>query len=125
MGAPVKAFERSMEKAQEYAEENKLDGSKKWNVAAIAPLFVIAMLRCSVVVDSVEMNLLVGGILEEKFFIARTKNGHKRENKSYADRKYNIVFKDIGSNKSAVCEVQILMKRYIEIKEFGHLLYEF
>jgi len=93
-----------------------------------AGLHVIDGLRCSFMVETVAENINVGRRLEEQFPVARTKNSHQLDNRSYADRKYNLVFRTTIENIGEVaflCEVQILMKRYIDIKKIGHLLYEF
>ena len=57
---------------------------------------------------------------------AATKNGHTRANVGYADRKFNLVTPayDGCGGARLLCEVQVLMRRYIEIKEIGHLVYE-
>jgi len=120
--APLKGFDRSFEKAVEYASEKGLK-AKGWNAEVLAPLHVIDQLRCSFIVDTLESNLEIGQLLQAKFPTARTKNTHKRENASYADRKFNVVFQNKGV--AFICEIQLLMRRYIEIKEFGHLIYEF
>ena len=118
----IKGFERSFEKAKEYAIEKKLEGDE----IVLAGLHVIDGLRCSFTVDTIARNLEIGRSLEKQFPAARKKNGHQRSNRSYADRKLNLVAGPFGPDGvRLVCEVQILMKRYIEIKQIGHLLYEF
>ena len=120
----VKGFERSLEKAKEYAVEKRLEGTDK----LLAPLHVVDGLRCSFTVDTMARNLELGRALEATFPAARKKNGHQKTNRSYADRKLNLVVGPFGPPPSEfmlLCEVQILMRRYIEIKQIGHLLYEF
>ena len=95
----------------------------------LAPLHVVGGLRCSFIVDTVEENVALGEELARRFAVARSKNSHQRGNRSYADRKLNLVV-PLGEGRGAgavqyLCEVQILMRRYIEIKKIGHLLYEF
>jgi len=121
----VKAFPRSMEKALEYMVKQNME---KWKDQVYAGLHVIDVLRCSFSVDTVEENIALGRRLEAKFPVVRTKNGHREGNMSYADRKYNLVYKTTAKGigeVAVICEVQILMKRYVEIKKVGHLLYEF
>lgn len=134
----VKEFPRSYAKALEYLEKKKLE---TWEEKVCAGLHVIDGLRCSYVVKSVKENIDLGRRLEERFpVVARSKNSHQRDNRSYADRKYNLVYSTTAYNTTAdgkigkvkeigkvafLCEVQILMERYIEIKKIGHLLYEF
>lgn len=118
--APLKGFERAFEKAKEYIVEKKL---QTWTDKVLSPLYVIDILRCSFTVDSVARNLALGEDIEARFPVARQKNAHQRGNKSYADRKYNLIF-SLGP-LSVICEVQVLMRSYINIKKYGHLLYEF
>ena len=118
----VKGFDRSLEKTKEYADEKKLEGVER----ILAPLHVIDALRCSFVVRTIARNIELGEKLMARFPPARTKNGHQRDNRSYADRKCNLVAGPFGPDDvRLLCEVQILMERYIEIKQIGHLLYEF
>jgi len=120
----IKGFERSLEKSIEYAKEKELEGDE----AILAPLHVIDGLRCSFTADSISRNMELGRLLTNQFRVARTKSGHQRTNTSYADRKLNLVFGPFTSGSGEthlLCEVQLLMKRYIEIKMIGHLLYEF
>lgn len=121
----VKAFRRSWEKALEYADEK---GLNEWEDKVAAGLHVIDGLRCSFVVDTAEENLKIGRRLQKRFPVVRTKNGHQRDNRSYADRKFNLVYTAVAEGAGEVafiCEVQILMRGYIEIKKIGHLLYEY
>lgn len=138
--APIKGFERALEKAKEYADEKQLQGRDHLTIMQLkigdlgfdydvaeriqAPLHVVDMLRCSFTVDTVEENLAIGRALESKFAVVRTKNNHQPGHLGYADRNYNIVFQSKDGNTKVVCEVQILMRRYIEVKKIGHLLYE-
>ena len=119
----VKGFERSFEKAKEYKVEKKLEGDD----AVLAGLHVIDGLRCSFTVKTIARNLEIGRALEAKYVAVRKKNGHQRANRSYADRKFNLRVGPFGADGGVwlLCEVQILMERYIEIKTIGHLLYEF
>lgn len=121
--APLKRFERTFEKAGEYCKEKRLQGVEK----TLAPLHVIDMLRCSFTVDDCVTNLKIGRKLEQSCAVVRTKNGHAAGRRGYADRKYNLVFEaggKGGEGMKVVTEIQVLMKRYVEIKKFGHLLYE-
>ncbi|GMI29392.1 hypothetical protein TeGR_g13201 [Tetraparma gracilis] len=120
--APIKGFERAMEKAEEYAAEKKLEKDSAERI--LAPMHVVDMLRCSFTVDTVEENLAIGRALESKFAVVRTKNNHQPGHLGYADRNYNLLFEGKDGSTKVVCEVQILMRRYIEIKKIGHLLYE-
>ena len=138
--AAIKGFERALEKTKEYYEEKQLigpgylgisndlstDGDDLfWGAESIlAPLHVVDMLRCSFTVDTVEENLAIGRALESKFAVVRSKNNHQSGHLGYADRNYNVVFQGKDGTVKVVCEVQILMRRYIEIKKIGHLLYE-
>ena len=121
----VKKFPRSFEKALEYVKDKNLN---RWEEKVCAGLHVIDGLRCKFVMNTAEENIALGHRLEERFPIARTKSSHKLENDGYADRKYNIVYSSslegVG-NVAFICEVQILMKRYVEIGEVAHLHYEF
>ena len=118
----IKGFERSFEKAKEYAVEKGLKGDE----VVLAGLHVIDGLRCSFTVGTIARNLEIGRALEARFPAARKKNGHQRSNRSYADRKLNLAAGPFGPDGvRLLCEVQILMSRYIEIKQIGHLLYEF
>ncbi|KAL3942285.1 MAG: hypothetical protein SGBAC_003494 [Bacillariaceae sp.] len=141
----VKKYDRSLEKTKEYALEKGLAktgfagyfekdrvalGLGSHTAVALAPMHVIDGLRCSFTVDSVEDNLRVGKEIETRFGVARSKNMHRSGNLSYADRKYNVVFEvdkveGVDGPVRIICEVQILMRKYIEIKKIGHSLYEF
>ena len=112
-------------KALEYIKKKKLEG---WDEQVCAGLHVIDGLRYSFSVETAGENIALGRKLEERFPVARTKNGHQPEHRSYADRKYNLVYStrvDGIGEVAFLCEVQILMKRYIEVKKVGHLLYTF
>ena len=121
--APVKGFERWLAKAREYADER---GLRAWRDRVLAPLHVIDGLRCSFKVESIARNVEIGAALEAECELVRTKNGHTRDNVGYADRKFNLVTPayDGCGGARLLCEVQVLMRRYIEIKEIGHLVYE-
>ena len=121
----VKAFRRSWEKALEYADEK---GLHEWEEKVAAGLHVIDGLRCSFVVDTVEENLKIERRLKKRFPVVQTKNGHQRGNRSYADRKFNLVYTAVaeGADEVAfICEVQVLMRGYIEVKKIAHLWYEY
>ena len=118
----VKGFDRSFAKAKEYAVDKGLEGVDK----ILAPLHVIDSLRCSFTTSTIARNIELGDKLMLRFPMVRTKNGHQRENRSYADRKLNLLAGPLGPDAThLLCEVQLLMERYIEIKKIGHLLYEF
>ncbi|KAL3936432.1 MAG: hypothetical protein SGBAC_008250 [Bacillariaceae sp.] len=141
----VKKYDRSFEKTKEYALEKGLAktglawyfendrislGLETRTAEVLAPMHVIDGLRCSFIVDSVEANLKVGREIEKRFGVARSKNMHQPGKMSYADRKYNLVFEverveGVRGPARVICEVQILMRKYIETKAIGHSLYEF
>lgn len=106
----VKAFRRSWEKALVYADEK---GLNKWEEKVAAGLHVIDGLRCSFVVDTVEENLKIERRLKKHFPVVQTKNGHQRDNRSYADRKFNLVYTAVAKGAG------------IEVKKIGHLLYQY
>mmetsp|Transcript_25938 Transcript_25938/g.29871 ORF Transcript_25938/g.29871 Transcript_25938/m.29871 type:complete len:611 (+) Transcript_25938:3604-5436(+) len=118
----VKDFKRSFEQAFEKITEIGLKG---WEQQVLAGLYIIDGLRCVFTVDTAEENIAVGKRLKAKFLVIRTKNSHEPNNRSYAGRKYNLLFSTEaeGIGKVAfLCEVQIHMNRYAEIKKIGHLL---
>ena len=134
MHAPgIKSFSRSFENALSTLEYQKtslfetLHENKKlegWDEKVYVGLHVIDGLRCSYTVDSVEANIALGRRLEAKFPVVRTMNNHKMCNLSYADRKYNILYRATveGLGEVAfICEVQIIMKQYLEIKKLGNV----
>lgn len=97
----IEAFSRSKEKALEYMNQKNM---VEWDDIAYAGLHVINGLRCSFSVDTVEENIAVGRRLEAKFPVVCTKNGHRKGNMSYADRKYNLVYKTFAEGIGEVAD---------------------
>ena len=116
-------FARIMAKSFEYMEEFELEGFEE---QVLAPLRVVDVLRCTVIVPSAQRLLEVREAVTTALPNARTKNGYSQKAIAacgYRDMKLNVLFQ-CGAFGSLISEVQLMLNVSAELKGKMHVVYQ-
>lgn len=120
--APLKTYERMIEKAIEYRNEENMKYPSAYQICDVN--------RCSITFDNFQDMIDGFKILEKKFVVLRSKNRFDTNydaNKSdgYRDMLFNVLFTHRKySNLKMICEIQFQLKAFLNIKKKQHKLYK-
>jgi len=118
---PPKTYERMVEKTVEYQSEG---------ARFPAAYRICDVLRCSIQCETLNDVADAFNVLNENITIVRVKNRFliefdSKETDGYRDMLINVLFSDDkGSKLSAICEVQLQLKAYLQIKKKQHKYYK-